>query len=119
MPGGREHERGEFFGEMALLGGHSTEQDVIAVNASVLLVLDAAAFEATLGPYMRLLEAHYNCAVLAQVKDWVKGTRWGPRRGPKGPRRAWKIARVIPWRRRVGRRRFVVRARRAGRVGRS
>ena len=67
VPNGAERIEGEFIGEMALLGGHAAESDVIAVNATVLLAIDIKAFESALGPYMRLLEAHYNCAVLAQV----------------------------------------------------
>jgi len=38
------------------------------VGQSTLLALDVATFEAVLGPYMKLLEAHYNVAVLSQVR---------------------------------------------------
>jgi len=69
-----EYESGQFFGEMALVGGHVVEKDVNAVGQSTLLALDVATFEAVLGPYMKLLEAHYNVAVLSQVPSLSKLT---------------------------------------------
>jgi CRP-like cAMP-binding protein len=71
LPEGVERSSGDFFGELALLGGHSVDADVISVNASVLLAVDVETFERVLGPYLTLLEAHYNCAVLAQVGGGV------------------------------------------------
>ena len=48
-------------------GGYQVEADIHAVERSSLLCLDADAFESVLGPYMKLLEAHYNEAILSQV----------------------------------------------------
>lgn len=67
MPIGNEFEAGCCFGEMALLGAHTVENDVAAVEPSTLLELDVAAFEEVLAPFNKLLEAHYNTAVLHEV----------------------------------------------------
>jgi len=74
VPSGPEFEDGMHFGEMALLQGHRVEKDMNAVTHSTLLCLDNAVFESILGPYMKLIEAHYNTAILAQVPSLSKLT---------------------------------------------
>jgi|MDSY01.1.fsa_nt_gb CRP-like cAMP-binding protein len=74
MPIGDEFQAGQYFGEMSLLGGHRVENDICAVNESTLIALDVETFESVLGPYTKLLEAHYNTAVMAQVPSLRKLT---------------------------------------------
>jgi hypothetical protein len=48
--------------------------DINAVSASTLLAIDVDMFESLLGPYLKVLEGHYNMAVLAQVPSLSKLT---------------------------------------------